>query len=81
MRPLGRWLLQDAKARSANSCGVSAAKALSRSPCTDARKSSSFQPKNCSDLESDRSGGALIAALQASPWREIDIEPPTDAGS
>ena len=32
-------------------------------------------------LESDRSGGALIAALQASPWREIDIEPPTDAGS
>ncbi len=29
-------------------------------------------------LKGDRTGATLIAALQASPYRDIDIEPPRD---
>jgi antitoxin (DNA-binding transcriptional repressor) of toxin-antitoxin stability system len=56
-----RWLLQDAKARFSE---------LVRRARPDGPQHVTVCDKG------ERTGAALIAALQASPHREIDLEPP-----
>src|SRR5271154_4357853 len=74
-RPPGRWRLQDAKARFSE---------LVRRVRSDGPQHVTVHGRDevvvvaaeeFHRLTGDRTGAALIAALQASPYRDIDIEP------
>ena len=60
---------------SASWCGASVAKGRSTSLCTVAMRSSSSSAEEFRRLQSERTGQVLIDALQASPHRDIEIEP------
>ncbi|MGB6176486.1 MAG: type II toxin-antitoxin system prevent-host-death family antitoxin [Methylocella sp.] len=74
-RPPGRWLLQDAKARFSDL----ARRVHSEGPqhvtvqCRD--EVVVISAEEFRRLPAERTGGALIAAMQASPYRDIGIEP------
>ena len=76
--PPGRWPLQDAKARFSE---------LVRRVRSDGPQHVTVRGQDAvvvvaaeefRRLKGDRTGAALIAALQASPYRETDIEPRRD---
>jgi prevent-host-death family protein len=71
----GRWLLQDAKARFSE---------LVRRVRTEGPQHVTVHGRDevvvvaaeeFRRLQGDRTGEALVAAMQASPYREIDLEP------
>ena len=73
--PLGRWPLQDAKARFSE---------LVRRVRSDGPQHVTVHGRDevvvvaaeeFRRLKGDRTGAALIAALQESPYRDIDLEP------
>lgn len=74
-RPPGRWLLQDAKARFSDLVR----RVHSEGPqhvtvhCRD--DVVVISAEEFRRLKGERTGGALIAAMQASPYRDIGIEP------
>ena len=77
-KPPRRWLLQDAKARFSE---------LVRRVRSEGPQHVTVHGKDAvvvisaeefRRLEGGRSGEALIAAMQASPYREIDLEPGRD---
>ena len=76
--PPGHWLLQDAKARFSE---------LVRRVRSEGRQHVTVHGRDevvivsaeeFRRLKGERSGDALIAAMQAAPYREIDIEPERD---
>jgi prevent-host-death family protein len=77
-RRLGRWLLQDAKARFSE---------LVRRVRTEGPQHVTVHGRDevvvvaaeeFRRLKGDLTGEALVAAMQASPYREVDIEPRRD---
>jgi len=77
-RPPGHWLLQDAKARFSE---------LVRRVRSEGPQHVSVHGRDAvvvvsteefRRLKGERSGEALIAAMQESPYRDIDIEPDRD---
>jgi prevent-host-death family protein len=74
-RPPGRWLLQDAKARFSELLR----RALSEGPQHVTVHGREEVVVVAADefrrLAGEGAGAALVAAMQASPYRDVDIEP------
>jgi hypothetical protein len=60
---------------SASWCGASAAVGRNRSPVRGREEVVVVAAEEFRRLKGDRTGAALIAALQESPYRDIDLEP------
>jgi prevent-host-death family protein len=71
----GRWLLQDAKARFSELVRRVHAEGPQHVTVHGRDEVVVITAEEFRRLKGDLSGEALIAAMQASPYREIDIEP------
>lgn len=74
-RPSGRWPLQDAKARFSELVRRARSEGPQRVTVHGRDEVVVVSAEEFRRLEGDRTGEALIAAMQASPYRDIDIEP------
>ncbi|HLJ52796.1 MAG TPA: type II toxin-antitoxin system Phd/YefM family antitoxin [Rhizomicrobium sp.] len=71
----GRWLLQDAKARFSELVRRVHAEGPQHVTVHGRDEVVVIAAEDFRRLQGDLSGAALVAALQASPHRELDIEP------
>jgi prevent-host-death family protein len=71
----GRWLLQDAKARFSELVRRVRAEGPQHVTVHGRDEVVVIAAEELRRLQGDLSGAALVAALQASPYRELDIEP------
>src|SRR6478609_7112035 len=76
-RPMksGRWLLQDAKARFSELVRRVRSEGPQHVTVHGRDEVVVVSAEEFRRLKGERSGDALIAAMQASPYRDIDIEP------
>lgn len=74
-RAPGRWLLQDAKARFSELVRRVRSEGPQHVTVHGRDAVVVVSAEEFRRLEGERMGEALIAAMQASPWRDIDIEP------
>ncbi|HKN29717.1 MAG TPA: type II toxin-antitoxin system Phd/YefM family antitoxin [Roseiarcus sp.] len=74
-RPPGRWLLQDAKARFSELVRRVRSEGPQHVTVHGRDEVVVVSAEEFHRLKGDRTGAALIEALQASPYRDIDIEP------
>jgi prevent-host-death family protein len=74
-RPPGRWLLQDAKARFSELVRRARSEGPQHVTVHGREEVVVVAADEFRRLAGERTGAALIAAMQASPYREIDIEP------
>ena len=77
-RPPRRWLLQDAKARFSELVRRVRSEGPQHVTVHGRDEVVVVSAEEFRRLKGERSGEALIAAMQASPYREIDIEPKRD---
>jgi prevent-host-death family protein len=75
-RPPGRWLLQDAKARFSELVRRVRSEGPQHVTVRGRDEVVVVSAEEFRRLKGDRTGADLIAAMQASPYRDIDIEPP-----
>ncbi len=75
VRPPGSWLLQDAKARFSELVRRVRSEGPQRVTVHGRDEVVVVSAEEFRRLKGDRTGEALIAAMQASPDRDIDIEP------
>jgi prevent-host-death family protein len=75
-RPPGRWLLQDAKARFSELVRRVRSEGPQHVTVHGRDEVVVVSAEEFRRLKGERTGEALIAALQASPSPDIDIEPP-----
>jgi prevent-host-death family protein len=80
-RPPGHWALQDAKARFSELVRKAHSEGPQRVTVHGREEVVVVAAEEFRRLEGERAGTALIAAMQASPHREIDIEPTRDERS
>ncbi|MGD1015835.1 MAG: type II toxin-antitoxin system Phd/YefM family antitoxin [Roseiarcus sp.] len=80
-RPPGRWLLQDAKARFSELVRRARNEGPQHVTVHGREEVVVVAADEFRRLAGERTGAALIAAMQASPCREIDIEPSRDERS
>ena len=80
-RPPGRWLLQDAKARFSELVRRARSEGPQHVTVHGRDEVVVVAADEFRRLAGERTGAALIAAMQASPYREIDIEPSRDERS
>jgi prevent-host-death family protein len=73
--PPGRWPLQDAKARFSELVRRARSDGPQHVTVRGHDEVVVVAAEEFRRLKGDRTGAALIAALQKSPYREIDIEP------
>lgn len=71
----GHWLLRDAKARFSELVRRAQAEGPQHVTVHGREEVVILSEQEFRRLKGNRTGEALIAAMQASPWREIDIEP------
>jgi prevent-host-death family protein len=71
----GHWLLQDAKARFSELVRRVRSEGPQHVTVHGRDEVVVLAAEEFHRLKGDRTGEALVAALQASPYREIDIEP------
>jgi prevent-host-death family protein len=71
----GRWLLQDAKARFSELVRRVRAEGPQHVTVHGRDEVVVIAAEEFRRLQGDLSGAALVAALQASPYRDLDIEP------
>lgn len=71
----GHWLLQDAKARFSELVRRVRSEGPQRVTVHGRDEVVVISAEEFRRLKGDRTGSALIAALQASPLRDVDIEP------
>jgi prevent-host-death family protein len=71
----GKWLLQDAKARFSELVRRVRSEGPQRVTVHGRDEVVVISAEEFRRLKGDLSGEALIAAMQASPYRDIDIEP------
>ena len=74
-RPPSRWMLQDAKARFSELVRRARSEGPQHVTVDGRDEVVVVSAEEFHRLKGDRTGEALIAALQASPYRDIDIEP------
>jgi len=74
-RPPGRWLLQDAKARFSELVRRVHSEGPQRVTVRGRDEVVVVAADEYRRLEGERTGRALIEALQTSPYRDLDIEP------
>lgn len=74
-RPPGRWPLQDAKARFSELVRRVRSEGPQLVTVHGRDEVVVVAAEEFRRLKGDRTGKALVAAMQASPFREIDIEP------
>jgi prevent-host-death family protein len=74
-RPPGHWLLQDAKARFSELVRRVRSEGPQHVTVHGRDEVVVVSAEEFRRLKGDRTGAALIEALQASPYRDIDIEP------
>ncbi len=74
-RPPGRWLLQDAKARFSELVRRVRNEGPQHVTVHGREEVVVVSAEEFRRLKGDQTGEVLIAAMQASPHREIDIEP------
>ena len=74
-RQPGRWLLQDAKARFSELVRRVRSEGPQHVTVHGRDEVVVVAAEEFRRLKGDRSGDALIAAMQASPYRDVDIEP------
>ena len=74
-RPPGRWLLQDAKARFSELVRRARSEGPQHVTVHGREEVVVVAADEFRRLEGKSTGAALIAAMQASPYREIDIKP------
>src|SRR5882762_11768723 len=74
-RQLGRWLLQDAKARFSELVRRVRSEGPQHVTVHGRDEVVVVAAEEFRRLKGERTGATLIAALQASPYRDIDIEP------
>jgi prevent-host-death family protein len=77
-RPPRRWLLQDAKARFSELVRRVHSEGPQHVTVHGRDEVVVVSAEEFRRLKGDRSGTALIAAIQASPYRDIDIAPQRD---
>ncbi len=77
-RPPGRWLLQDAKARFSELVRRVRSEGPQHVTVHGRDEVVVVSAEEFCRLKGDQTGEALIAAMQASPYRDIDIEPSRD---
>jgi len=77
-RPPGRWLLQDAKARFSELVRRVHSEGPQHVTVHGRDEVVVVSAEEFRRLKGERSGGALIGAMQASPYRDVDIEPGRD---
>ncbi len=75
VRPPGRWLLQDAKARFSELVRRVRSEGPQHVTVRGRDEVVVIAADEFRRLKGERTGEALIAAMQASPYRDIDIEP------
>jgi prevent-host-death family protein len=75
-RPPARWQLQDAKARFSELVRRARSEGPQHVTVHGRDEVVVVAAEEFRRLKGDRTGAALIAALQASPYRDVDIEPP-----
>ncbi|MGD0186566.1 MAG: type II toxin-antitoxin system Phd/YefM family antitoxin [Roseiarcus sp.] len=80
-RSPGRWLLQDAKARFSELVRRARSEGPQHVTVHGRDEVVVVAADEFRRLAGERTGAALIAAMQASPYREIDIEPSRDERS
>jgi len=73
--PHGSWLLQDAKARFSELVRRVRSEGPQHVTVHGRDEVVVISAEEFRRLKGDRSGEALIAAMQASPYREVNIEP------
>jgi prevent-host-death family protein len=73
--PSGRWLLQDAKARFSELVRLVRSEGPQHVTVHGRNEVVIVSAEEFRRLKGERSGAALIAAMQESPYREIGIEP------
>jgi prevent-host-death family protein len=71
----GRWLLQDAKARFSELVRRVRSEGPQHVTVHGRDEVVVISAEDFRRLKGERTGGALIEAMQASPYRDIDIEP------
>jgi prevent-host-death family protein len=76
--PPGHWLLQDAKARFSELVRRVRSEGPQHVTVHGRDEVVVIAAEEFRRLKGERGGDALIAAMQASPYREIDIEPGRD---
>jgi prevent-host-death family protein len=74
-RPPGRWLLQDAKARFSELVRRVRSEGPQHVTVHGREEVVIVSAEEFRRLKGDQTGETLIAAMQASPHRDIDIEP------
>ncbi len=74
-RPPGRWMLQDAKARFSELVRRARSEGPQHVTVHGRDEVVVISAEEFHRLKGDRTGEALIGALQASPYRDIDLEP------
>jgi prevent-host-death family protein len=74
-RPPGYWLLQDAKARFSELVRRVRSEGPQHVTVHGRDEVVVVTAEEFRRLKGDRTGAALIAALQASPYRDLDLEP------
>ena len=77
-RQPGRWLLQDAKARFSELVRRVRSEGPQHVTVHGRDEVVVISAEEFRRLKGDHTGEALIAAMQASPYRDIDIEPKRD---
>jgi prevent-host-death family protein len=75
LRPPRRWLLQDAKARFSELVRRVRSEGPQHVTVRGRDEVVVVSAEEFRRLKGERSGGALIAAMQASPYRDIGVEP------
>jgi prevent-host-death family protein len=80
-RPRARWALQDAKARFSELVRRARSEGPQHVTVHGRDEVVVVAADEFRRLEGERTGAALIAAMQASPYREIDIGPSRDERS
>jgi prevent-host-death family protein len=80
-RPPGRWLLQDAKARFSELVRRARSEGAQHVTVRGRDAVVAVAADEFRRLAGERMGAALIAAMQTSPYRQIDIEPSRDERS
>jgi prevent-host-death family protein len=74
----GRWLLQDAKARFSELVRRVRSEGPQHVTVHGRDEVVVISAEEFRRLKGDRTGQALVAAMQSSPYRDIDIEPKRD---
>jgi prevent-host-death family protein len=77
-KPAGKWLLQDAKSRFSELVRRVRSEGPQHVTVHGRDEVVVISAEEFRHLKGERSGAELVAAMQASPFREIEIEPPRE---